>query len=285
MYPPRRRDRQKMAMFVERSERFGHPAFRLQPGLRWLGGRSTTNVPLAVNRRSDLRLRAGSGDWPRFACRMSEPFEISAGLKGVGAVLDRNTKRNSSSNRRQLIATRSALRLFSNTALNTDVGLIEMALKGLKIPWGSPPVWVRFPPPAPAFARYASFGQASFSLARACSSVGAAIRRSTFGALRLGLRARFPPMLFRERGTVGGPITTASVAFDPDVAAMRAVPVEVALSIQNERRDTDIPRDCAARADGIPYDAAFSAEEVSRWRWWFVVWIVGRHQHASVRRF
>jgi len=50
-------------------------------------------------------------------------------------------------------------------------------------------------------------------------------------------------MLFCERGTVGVPFTLASVAFDPDVAATRAVPVEVALSVQNERRDTDIPGD------------------------------------------
>jgi hypothetical protein len=87
-------------------------------------------------------------------------------------------------------------------------------------------------------------------------------------------------MLFCERGTAGGPIATASVAFDPDVAAMSAVPVKVALSVQNERRDTDIPGDCAARADGIPYEAAFSVEEISRWRWLFVFWIVRRHRHA-----
>ena len=91
-------------------------------------------------------------------------------------------------------------------------------------------------------------------------------------------------MLFCERGTVGVPFTLASVAFDPDVAATRAVPVEVALSVQNERRDTDIPGDCAVRAEGIPYDAAFSVEEVCRWRL-FVFWIVGRHRHASVSQF
>ena len=91
-------------------------------------------------------------------------------------------------------------------------------------------------------------------------------------------------MLFCERGTVGGPITTAPVALDPNVAATRAVPVEVALSVQNERRDTDIPGDCAVRAEGIPYDAAFSVEEVSCWRL-FVFRIVGRQRHASVSRF
>jgi hypothetical protein len=73
-------------------------------------------------------------------------------------------------------------------------------------------------------------------------------------------------MLFCERGIVGEPLTAAPVTFDPDVTATRAVPVEVALSVQNERRDTDIPRDCAVRAEGIPYDAAFSLGEVSRWR-------------------
>jgi hypothetical protein len=81
-------------------------------------------------------------------------------------------------------------------------------------------------------------------------------------------------MLFCERGTVGVPFTLASVAFDPDVAATRAVPVEVALSVQSERRDTDIPGDCAVRAEGIPYDAAFSLGEVSRRRK-FVFGIVG----------
>jgi hypothetical protein len=73
-------------------------------------------------------------------------------------------------------------------------------------------------------------------------------------------------MLFGEWGTVGEPLITASVAFNPDVAATRAVPVEVALSVYSERPDTDIPRECAMRADGTLYVAAFIGEEVSRWR-------------------
>ena len=96
-----------------------------------------------------------------------------------------------------------------------------------------------------------------------------------------GKPKRARTMLFCERGTVGVPLTLASVAFDPDVAATRAVPVKMALSVQHERRDTDISRDCAVWAEGIPYDAAFSVEEVFRWRL-FVFGIVGRHRHASV---
>ena len=69
----------------------------------------------------------------------------------------------------------------------------------------------------------------------------------------IGRRRSARTMLFGERRTIGEPSTTASVAFDPDVAAMRAVPVEVAHLVQNERRHTEMPRDCAARADGIPY--------------------------------
>jgi hypothetical protein len=57
-------------------------------------------------------------------------------------------------------------------------------------------------------------------------------------------------MLFCERGTVGKPLSTSSVAFDPDMTAMSAVRVEVALSVYSERPDMDIPGECAMRTDG-----------------------------------
>jgi hypothetical protein len=73
-------------------------------------------------------------------------------------------------------------------------------------------------------------------------------------------------MLFCERGTEGEPLFTASVAFDPDVAAPSAMPMKMALSVDSERPDTDISRESAMRADGTLYVAAFIGEGVSRWR-------------------
>jgi|SRR5882672_9898582 len=84
--------------------------------------------------------------------------------------------------------------------------------------------------------------------------------------------------LFREWRSVGGSFGTASVASDPDVAATRAVPVEMTLSVQSDRRDADTSNDRAMRAHGVPREVAVSVEdEVFRSRRRLVLGIVRRH--------
>src|SRR5919108_345848 len=90
----------------------------------------------------------------------------------------------------------------------------------LKIRWGSPPVWVRFPPPAP-------------SLASLGPGAGAGIRHSAVGASRLGFRERFPPPApsLASLGPGARPFTAHKLQrFDPASADVRGVAARDRLS-------------------------------------------------------
>ena len=71
---------------------------------------------------------------------------------------------------------------------------------GLKIPWGSPPVWVRFPPPAPTFAQPPSVELRLGNRNRAPRCTGQQPIRGTSRAHRAIVRTRDKANLDRFSG-------------------------------------------------------------------------------------
>ena len=91
---------------------------------------------------------------------------------------------------------------------------------GLKIPWGSPPVWVRFPPPAPAFAplRLATLlgelrlGKPVHTRRLSRRSCG---RRAAIRTTAKADRSRSPPACHSPRGATAGQASPHAKAVPP----------------------------------------------------------------------
>jgi hypothetical protein len=170
------RDESTEFLCVSRHFRYsfgGSPADRLwRPDAGFPGLQRTNRANLlmrhvfAAARRSSPSTPVSAWATPGCSTRSRGPSRSCAWSTGVGAssALTWMTRSCASSRPRRLHSncgcsgrssvgggcyTRVPVSAFpSPTCRSGEIG----RRAGLKIPWGSPPVWVRFPPPAPAFA-------------------------------------------------------------------------------------------------------------------------------------